>query len=170
MRECERTGAAELDGLKTMASWLRGHGHLTPAEAARVVRSGRALEHLPATAAAFAEGAITAGQVAVIAPIASEEARAAAAAQGVDLGAIEQSLVAVAAGDAHAQLRPGGAGLPGGARPGRRRAGPDRGPAAVNRPACRRLAARCAVELDAIGGEKVEAAIESIVQASRPAG
>jgi hypothetical protein len=104
VRECERTGAAECDGLKTMPAWLRGHGHLTPAEASRVVRSGRALAHLPATAAAFADGAVTAGQVAVIAPIAAEEARAAAEAQGVDLRAIERSLVAVAEGDAHAQL------------------------------------------------------------------
>src|SRR3954467_55459 len=58
VRECELTGAAETDGLKTMASWLRGHAHLAPAEAGRVVRSGRALEHLPTVAAAFAEGSI----------------------------------------------------------------------------------------------------------------
>src|SRR3954463_16680119 len=104
VRECEVNGAAESDGLKTMASWLRGHGHLSPAEASRVVRSGRALEHLPAAAAAFAQRAITAGQVAVIAPIASEDALAAAAEQDVDLGAIEASLLAVAEGEAHAQL------------------------------------------------------------------
>jgi hypothetical protein len=61
VRECELTGAAEHDGLTSMASWLRGHAHLSPAEAGRVVRSGRALEHLPAVAAAFAEGGITAG-------------------------------------------------------------------------------------------------------------
>src|ERR1700712_4303632 len=72
VRECELTGAAESDGLKTMASWLRGHGHLSPAEAGRGMRSGRALEHLPVVTAAFAEGSITAAQVATIAPIASE--------------------------------------------------------------------------------------------------
>ena len=72
VRGCELTGAAEFDGLKTMQSWLRGHAHLSGAEAARLVRSGRALEHLPATAAAFAEWSVTAGQVAVIAPIAGE--------------------------------------------------------------------------------------------------
>ena len=90
--------------MKSMQSWLRGHGHLTPAEAARVVRSGRALAHLPATAEAFAAGSITAGQVATIAPVASPEALAAADAQGVDLAAIEASLVAVAEGEAHDQL------------------------------------------------------------------
>src|SRR3954454_16101001 len=95
VRRCELTGAAEHDGKKTAASWLRGHGHLTAGEAGRVVRSGRALEHLPATAAAFAEGTLTAAQVATIAPIADDAARAAASEQGVDLGVIDQALVAV---------------------------------------------------------------------------
>ena len=27
VRACERTGASELDGLKTMPAWLRGHAH-----------------------------------------------------------------------------------------------------------------------------------------------
>src|SRR3954468_1627843 len=104
VRAGELTGAAEHDGLKSMASWLRGHGHLTHAEAARLVRAGRALEHLPATAAAFAEGALTAGQVAVIAPIAGEEERAAAAAQDVDLAEVDRALVAVAQSPAHDKL------------------------------------------------------------------
>src|SRR3954469_13815658 len=56
VRECELTGAAEHDGLKTMQSWLRGHGHLAEAEAARMVAAGRALEQLPAVAAGFAAG------------------------------------------------------------------------------------------------------------------
>src|SRR4051812_43411348 len=96
VRGCELTGAAETDGLKTMASWLRGHGHLSGAEASRMVRSGRALEHLPAVAAAFAEGSITAGQLAVIAPIAAEDARTAADTAGVDLDAIDKALAGVA--------------------------------------------------------------------------
>ena len=41
--ECEVSGAAEVDGLKTMGFWLRGHGHLSVREAAQVVRTGRAL-------------------------------------------------------------------------------------------------------------------------------
>ena len=104
VRHADTTRAAEHDGLKSIGSWLHGHGHLTRAETTRLVRSGRALEYLPATATAFAAGSITAGQVAPIAPIASEEALAAAAEQQVDLGAIEVSLVAVAVGEAHAQL------------------------------------------------------------------
>src|SRR4051812_16576317 len=169
VRTCELTGAAECDGLKTMPVWLRGHGHLTPAEAARIVRSGRALEHLPATAAAFADGAVTAGQVAAIAPIASEAALAAAAEQGVDLDAIEQSLVAVAVGEAHAQL-PQVVHVylealdPDGAEPdptgGRR--------FTMSRHADGSGSGR--FDLDAVGFEKVAASIESIVQASRPKG
>jgi hypothetical protein len=71
VRECELTGAAESDGLKTMQSWLRGHAHLADGEAARLVGAGRALEQLPAVAAGFAEGTITAGQVEMIARVAA---------------------------------------------------------------------------------------------------
>ena len=82
VRECELTQAAEHDGLKTTQSWLRGHGRLSPAAASRLVHAGRALEHLPAVGAAFAAGAVTAEQVAVIAPVATAERRAAAAGVG----------------------------------------------------------------------------------------
>jgi hypothetical protein len=169
VRACELTGAAEVDGLKTMQSWLRGHAHLSAAEAGRLVRSGRALAHLPATAAAFADGSITAGQVAVIAPIGSEEALAAATAQGVDLGAVEQSLVGVAVGEAHEKL-PQVVHVylealdPDGMEPdpteGRR--------LSIARHADGSVTGR--FDLDAVGGEKVQAAIESIVQASRSKG
>ncbi|MFL6097175.1 MAG: DUF222 domain-containing protein, partial [Blastococcus sp.] len=68
VREGELTQAAEHDGVKTMQSWLRGHGRLSSSAAHRLVGSGRALEHLPAVAAAFAAGRVTAEAVAVIAP------------------------------------------------------------------------------------------------------
>ncbi|MGY1662590.1 DUF222 domain-containing protein, partial [Geodermatophilus sp. SYSU D00705] len=84
VRECEVTGAAEHDGLKSMQSWLRGHGRLSPAEAGRVVRNGRALVQLPAVAAACADGHVTPEQVAVIAPITKDDRLAAAVEQGVD--------------------------------------------------------------------------------------
>ena len=83
------TGAAELDGLKTMASWLRGHGHLTRRRRrGSCGRVGRWRTCRPPRRRS-PPGAVTAGQVAVIAPIAAEDALAAAAEQGVDLGAIE---------------------------------------------------------------------------------
>src|SRR4051795_248749 len=104
VRQCEVSGAAGPDGLKTMASWLRGHAHFAGADASRVVRSGRALEHLPAVAAAFADGSITAAQGGGGAPSARGDERAAAEAQDVDLAAIDQALAAVAVAEPHEQL------------------------------------------------------------------
>src|SRR3954452_19887518 len=56
VREGELTQAPERDGLKTMGSWLRGHARLSASTTAQLVRIGRALEHLPAMAAAYAAG------------------------------------------------------------------------------------------------------------------
>ncbi|MDP9430143.1 MAG: 13E12 repeat family protein, partial [Actinomycetota bacterium] len=92
VRECEVSGAAEVDGLKTMGSWLRGHGHLSTAEAARVVRAGRGLEHLPALAAAFAAGQVTAEQAGLVGQVAEPKHLAAAAEQGVDLPSLDAVL------------------------------------------------------------------------------
>jgi hypothetical protein len=169
VRECEVTGAAESDGLKTMQAWLRGHAHLSHAEAGRVVRSGRALEHLPATAAAFAEGAITAGQVAVIAPIAGDDERAAAEAQDVDLTAIDESLVAVAAGESHDRL----AQVVHVYREALDPDGTEPDPTEGRRLTMVRHADGSGTgrfDLDAVGFEKVQAVIESLVQADRPKG
>src|SRR3954447_19237875 len=47
VRHAENSQAAEHDGLKSMRSWLVGHARLAPAEASRVVRAGRVLEHFP---------------------------------------------------------------------------------------------------------------------------
>src|SRR3978361_1395916 len=66
VRHAECTQAAEHDGLKSMRSWLVGHARLSAAEASRIVRSGRALEHFPVLAAGFADGSITAAQVNVV--------------------------------------------------------------------------------------------------------
>jgi len=169
VRECELTGAAEIDGLKSMASWLRGHGHLSPAEASRVVRSGRALEHLPVMAAAFADGQVTAGQLAAVEPIAADDARAAADAQGVDLGVIDHALAEVAQSSAHAELGQ----LVHVYREALDPDGPEPDPTEGRRLTIARHADGSVTgrfDLDAVGGEKVQAAIESIVQANRPQG
>jgi hypothetical protein len=89
---------------KTMQSWLRGHARLSPAAASRVVASGRAPEHLPAVAAGFADGVITAEQVAVVAPVAAGESQQAAQAQHVDLSEIDAALAEVAATQPHVHL------------------------------------------------------------------
>jgi hypothetical protein len=169
VRQCELTGAAESDGLKTMQSWLRGHAHLAPPAAAAMVKSGRALEHLPAVAAGFADGAITAAQVTVIAPIAADDALAAAAEREVDLGAIDEALAAVARTQQHDKL----AQVVHAYREALDPDGPEPDPTegrrfSITKHADGRRTGR--FDLDAIGGEKVEAVIESLVQATRPKG
>src|SRR3954462_3453255 len=73
VRRAELARAPEPDGLKTMASWLRGHARLSPAAAGQLVRNGRALEFLPAVAAGCAAGGITAGKAAAPAPVTRPE-------------------------------------------------------------------------------------------------
>jgi hypothetical protein len=69
VRSAELVQAPERDGLTSMASWLRGHCRLSGAEASRLVRNGRALEHLPVLAKAAGAGLVSAGQVAVAADV-----------------------------------------------------------------------------------------------------
>jgi hypothetical protein len=80
-----------------MQSWLRGLGRLSGAAARRLGVIGRVCEHQPAVAAGFADGRVTAEQVAAIAPVAMEEHRAAAVAQGIDLGEVDGLLADTAA-------------------------------------------------------------------------
>jgi hypothetical protein len=169
VRKAENMQAAERDGLKSMRSWLRGHVRLSARAAAQIVGNGRALEALPAVAAAFAAGAITAEQVAVIAPVAAVDVQAEAVGQGVDLGAIDAALTDVATTQVHAAL---GAVVqrfldlldPDGPEPDPTE---DRA-LSIARHADGSVSGR--FELDAVGGEKVCAVLESMVQANRPAG
>src|SRR4051794_7208989 len=96
-RRAELAQAPEYDGKKSMASWLRGHCRLAAGESAQVVRNGRTLEQLPAVAEACADGAITADQLSVLAPVARPENLAAAAAQGIDVAEVDRVLAEVAA-------------------------------------------------------------------------
>ena len=68
------------------------------------MRNGRALEQLPAVAAACADGMVTAEQVSVIAPVTRPENVVAAAEQGVDLAEVDAALAAVAATRQHVDL------------------------------------------------------------------
>ncbi|MEX5719623.1 DUF222 domain-containing protein [Geodermatophilus maliterrae] len=169
VRQCELTSAAEHDGLKTMASWLRGHGHLSAAEAGRVVAVGRALEQLPAVAAACAAGAVTAGQAAVIAPVAEPGNLARAAEHDVDLLGVDAAPAVLAASAPSADVEAAVHHClqrldPDGPEPE-----PTEGRALVlARHADGSLSGR--FHLDAAGGEKLQAAVESVVQADRPAG
>ncbi|MGY2066099.1 DUF222 domain-containing protein [Blastococcus sp. SYSU DS0619] len=169
VRECEVTSAAEHDGQKTMASWLRGHARLSSAAASRVVRSGRALPELPAVRAAFAAGAVTAEQVAVIAPVAAPGNVAAAGAQQVDLAGVDATLAEVAASRPHAELRQVVDHYLARLDPDGPEPDPTEGRSLVfTTHADGSVGFRG--ELDAVGGEKLQSAVESIVQATRPAG
>ncbi len=166
VRECEVSGAAEHDGLKTMASWLRGHGHLPVQEAARVVRAGRALEHLPAMAAAFVAGAVTGEQAAVLGRVAEPTALALAAERDVDLAEVDAALTAIATGQPHQVL---------GQAVHRHLAmldqdGPEPDPTEGRRLVIAKHADGSITgrfDLDAVGGEKLQTALESVLQAGR---
>ncbi len=158
--------AAEVDGKKSMASWLRGHARLSGRAAAELVVVGRAIERLPAVAAAFADGGVTAAQAAVIAPVARPDQLDAAEAQYVDLAAVDQALATVATTGSHDQL----VAVVRHYRQALDPDGPEPDPTegrklSLIKHADGALGIRG--ELDAVGGEKLQAALEAIVQAGR---
>ncbi|MCZ2817863.1 HNH endonuclease signature motif containing protein [Modestobacter sp. VKM Ac-2984] len=169
VRRAETTQAAEYDGLKSMRSWLIGHARLSQTEASRVVRSGRALEHFPALAAGFAGGEITAAQVNVVAEKIGSREVAQAEEQGIDLAAFDQVWARVAAESPHESLVAAVRAFDDALDPD----GPEPDPTEGRRLTMVKHADGTITgrfELDAAGGEKAQAAIESIVQADRPKG
>jgi hypothetical protein len=168
VRACEVSGAAEVDGLKTMATWLRGHAHLSAAEAARVVRAGRALAHLPGMAEAFAAGDVSGEQAGLIGQVAEPKALALAAEHGVDLSAVDTVLTGVARTAPCADV----------AKAVRHYLdrldsdGPEPDPTEGRRLVLATHADGSITgrfDLDAVGGEKLQTALESLVQAGRGA-
>ena len=169
VRAAELSRAPERDGLKSTASWLRGHCRLSRGEASRLVGNGRALEHLPVLAEAHGAGLVSAAQVAVAADVTTPARRAAAAAQGIDLGEIDAILTAVALEQEHDALvvvvaRYCNALDPDGPEPdpteGRRMSVVRHGDGTVS----------FHLHLDAVGAERFSTAVEAHVQADRPAG
>jgi hypothetical protein len=169
VRVADLAQAPEHDGLTSMRSWLRGHARLSAGEARRLVRNGRALEHLDAVAAAFGAGTVTAEQVALVVPVAAVEVQAEAVGQGVDLVAVDEVLADVAATRPYVHL-------------GRvvqhylARLDPDGVEPDPTEERSLSLfkhldgAVSGRFELDPVGAEKVQTALESMVQADRPAG
>jgi hypothetical protein len=169
VRAAEIEQAPEEDGLKSMQSWLRGHGRLSRAAAGQLVRNGRALDHLPALASASADGAVTAEQVAIVAPVVKVDRQAAALDQGIDLAEVDRTLTAVAA-ERHieqlsrvvqhylSRLDPDG---------------PEPDPTDERSLTLSTFSDGTVVlrgQFDAVGGEKVRVALEAITQADRPKG
>ena len=105
VRRADLAQAPEQDGLKSMASWLRGHCRLSAKTSFAVVRAGRTVEQLPVLAAGFAAGLITADQLAVIAPVIHPQNLGKAADLGIDLTEVDKVLADVATGGPHDQLR-----------------------------------------------------------------
>jgi hypothetical protein len=169
VRRADLASAAEHDGLGSMAAWLRGHARMSPAAAARVVRAGGALEHLPTVGAAAARGLVSAEQVAVVAAAVGPEELGRAAEEGVDLAGVDAVLAEVAATAPYRQLT-------GVVHHYLARLDPD-GPEPDPTEQRSLTLARhpdgsvsIRGELDAVGGERLQAAVESIAQADRPAG
>jgi hypothetical protein len=169
VRTADLSQAVEHDGQKSMKSWLRTHTRLSDAAARRLIDSGRALQHLPAVQQAFAAGAISAEAVAAIAPVATPTRLARAAEQDIDVAEIAATLAVLATEVSHHRLREA-VGFytrhldPDGAEPD-----PTEGRSFT----MSRLlggAFSGSFVLDAVGGEKVATAIESIAAASRCAG
>jgi hypothetical protein len=120
-------------------------------------------------AAAFADGRVTAEQATVIAPVTRDEHRTAAAAQGVDLAAVDATLAEVAATRPYSELTQVVHHYlerldPDGPEPDPT----ERRSLSFAKHADGSVSGR--FELDAVGGEKVQAVLESMVQADRPAG
>ena len=165
----ELAQAPEHDGLTSMSSWLRGHGRLSGRAAKGVVRTGRVLEQLSAVAAGCVAGVISAEQVAVIAPVVTPETLDRAAAQGVDLAELDAELAELASSRSYDELRQV-------VRHYLARLGPD-GPEPDPTEGRSLTMAKhddgsigVRGELDAVGGEKFQAALESLLRAHRPTG
>ncbi|MGY1751221.1 DUF222 domain-containing protein [Modestobacter sp. SYSU DS0511] len=169
VRHAKLTQAAEHDGLKSMRSWLIGHQRLAAGEADRLARAGRVLEYFPAVAAGFAAGSITAAQVEVIAKVAGPGEVARALEQGIDLAEFDQTWAVIAAGAPHESLKVAVQLFEAALDPD----GPEPDPTEGRRLSIAKHADGSVTgrfDLDAVGGEKLQAAVESIVQANRPKG
>ncbi|MGY1666834.1 DUF222 domain-containing protein [Geodermatophilus sp. SYSU D00696] len=169
VRAAELAQAPERDGQKSMASWLRGHCRLSGSDAARLVTNGRALEHLPALAEAHDAGWVTAAQVAEAAGLLTPARRAAFAAAGVDLGEVDGVLTGVAVEQDHAALVAVVQHYQHACDPDGPEPDPTEGRSlTLSKHGDGSLSFRG--HLDAVGGEKFQAALEPFVQRDRPAG
>ncbi|WP_448623815.1 DUF222 domain-containing protein [Geodermatophilus sp. URMC 64] len=169
VRQAENQQAFAHDGTTSPQSWLRGHCRLSAGAASQLVRNGRALDQLPALAAAHASGAVTGDQVAVIGRITAPRYLRLLAEQGGDLAGIDQVLTGFAATRRHDEL----ARLVHQVIARLDQDGPEPDPTeerflSFAKHADGSLTGR--FHLDAVGGEKVQAALESLRQAHRPAG
>ena len=169
VRTAENRLAFQSDGMATAQSWLRGHCRLSAASASQVVRNGRAMEQLPAVAEAHAAGAITTDQVSVIGKIIAPRYLALIQQQDGDLAGIAAVMAAHAATRRHDELVK----LVHTFLDRLDADGPEPDPTEERFLTFAKHADGSGTgrfHLDALGNEKLQAAIESILQANRPAG
>lgn len=95
-RAAERREAYRRDGAVSMKSWLRGSCRMAPAEATAIVSTGRRLDQLPATAAAFERGEISALHARVITRAITPGRVAKAAEAGIELAETDRILADLA--------------------------------------------------------------------------
>jgi hypothetical protein len=169
VRAAEVSQAPERDGQKSMASWLRGHCRLSGSEALRLVTAGRTLEHLPVLSEAHDAGLVSAAQLAEAARLVTPQRLAAFAAAGVDLGEVDGVLTGVAVESDHAALVQVVQAYLAALDPDGPEPDPTEGRSlTISKHSDGSVSGR--FHLDAVGGEKLQAAVEAHVQADRPAG
>jgi hypothetical protein len=169
VRVADAQRAFAADGQATAASWLRGHCRLSKPAAAQVVRAGRALEQLPAVEELHAAGALTADQVDVIGQFTGPKWAPRIAAQGGRVADVAEVLARFAAERPHEDLTR----LAHQVQQRLDQDGPEPDPTEqrflqITRHADGSITGR--FHLDAVAGEKVQAALEAHRQADRPAG
>ena len=96
VRAADRREAHRRDGAVSMKAWLRGSCRLTPAEATAIVSTGRRLDQLPETSAAFAAGEIGAVHARVITRAMTPARVAKAAEAGIELAETDRILAELA--------------------------------------------------------------------------
>jgi hypothetical protein len=169
VRIADSKRAFAADGQATAGSWLRGHCRLSKAAASQVVRNGRALEQLPAVEAAHAAGALTADQVEAIAKITSPKYAGLIETHGGSVAEVGAVLAAFAAERQHEDLTK----LVHQLCQQLDQDGPEPDPTeerflSFAKHADGSITGR--FHLDALAGEKFQAALEAHRQADRPAG
>jgi hypothetical protein len=169
VRVAENRQAFAGDGMATPQSWLRGHTRLSAMAASQVVRNGRAMEQLPVVAEAHAAGQITADAVAAIGRITAPRYLRLIEERDGDLAGIAAVLAQHATTEKHEELTK----LVQTFLDRLDEDGPEPDPTEQRQFRCaKRADGRLFFrgEVDAIGGEKLLACLESHVQADRPAG
>ncbi len=170
VRAADRREAYRRDGAVSMRGWLRGSCRMAPDQATATVSTGRRIEQLPETAAAFAAGEISATHARVITKAMTPGRLAQAVEAGIDLGETDGIFASLARATAPNETARGVAQWVAGVDPDG-----TLDDAADTR---RRFTmasgmdgrAHLRGELDAVGGEYLHTALGALLNGDRPAG